>query len=151
MRAGGTTVAIPPAQTRSSPTTTSHHGTSSPDPSGSTLTGTSPPPERRHWDLAWALHSFAGLWPEAGHSDPVVVQRIAAFCDAARVAVSERPALLHTVVERTAHNAAELRRRSDAGETAYRRMVDEGHADGWERGSDHVADNLDRWVSRLEH
>ncbi len=108
-------------------------------------------PGRRHWELAWALHSFAGLWPEAGHSDPVVVQRIAAFCDAARVPASERPALLHTVVERTAHNAAELRRRSDAGDIAYRRMVDEGHADGWEQGSDHVSDNLDRWASLLQH
>src|SRR2546423_1461879 len=69
----------------------------------------------------------------------------------AAVPVPERPVLLHTVVERTAHNAAELRRRSDAGEVAYRRMVDEGHADGWQRGSEHVAANLDRWVSLLEH
>lgn len=108
-------------------------------------------PGRRHWDLAWALHSFGGLWPEAGHSDSVVVERITAFCDAARVPVSDRPALLHTVVERTAHNAAELRRRGSAGEAAYRRMVEEGHADGWERGSRHVAEKLDRWVSLLPH
>ena len=108
-------------------------------------------PGRRHWDLAWALHSFAGLWPEAGHSDDVVVARITAFCDGARVPVRERPVLLHTVVERTAHNAAEQRQRSEAGEAAYRRMVEEGHADGWEAGSRHVAENLDRWVSLIRH
>jgi hypothetical protein len=30
-------------------------------------------------------------------------------------------------------------------------MVDEGHADAWERGSDHVADSVDRWISLLDH
>ena len=88
-------------------------------------------PGRRHWDLAWALHSFAGLWPEAGHSDADVVRRIIAFCDGARVEQTERPALLRAVVERTAHNAAELVRRSESGDPAYQRMVNDGHALLW--------------------
>ena len=106
-------------------------------------------PGRRHWDLAWALHSFVGLWPEA-HTDEVVVQRIATFCAGARVSPSEHSSLLHTVVERAAHNAAELHRRSDAGDVSYRRMVDEGHADVWRAGSAHVAENLDKWLVQLD-
>jgi len=30
-------------------------------------------------------------------------------------------------------------------------MVEEGHADGWERGSQHVAEKLDQWVRLLQH
>lgn len=107
-------------------------------------------PGRRHWDLAWALHSFAGLWPEAGHSQTTVIQRIVAFCDGARIATAERPSLLRTVVERTAHMATELVRRSEAGDPAYQRMVNDGHAEGWKAGSDHVAANLDKWLLLLE-
>lgn len=107
-------------------------------------------PGRRHWDLAWALHSFGGLWPEAGRSHSVIAERIGAFCGAARVPVSARAELLHTVIERTAHHAAELRRRGEAGEDAYRRMLEDGHADGWERGSRYVEENVDRWLSLLQ-
>jgi aminoglycoside phosphotransferase (APT) family kinase protein len=107
-------------------------------------------PGRRYWDLSWALHSLVGLWPEAGLSDTDVVRRINAFCDTAAISLDERPGLLQVVVERTAHCAAELRRRSDAGEPAYRRMVEDGHADGWESGSRYVAENLDRWSYLIE-
>ena len=68
----------------------------------------------------------------------------------ARVEQTERPALLRTVVERTAHNAAELVRRSESGDPAYQRMVNDGHADVWQKGSDHVAANLDKWLPLLE-
>jgi Ser/Thr protein kinase RdoA (MazF antagonist) len=86
-------------------------------------------PGRRRWDLAWALHTFAGLWPDSGYDDREVVERVGAFSDGARVARRDRPGLLATVVERTRFAADEIRRRAARGEPAYVRLAADGHAD----------------------
>ncbi len=108
-------------------------------------------PGRRSWDLAWALHSLVGLWPDSEHDESETVARISAFCDGARVGVGQRGSLLNVVVERTGHNAREIRRRSDEGDPAYRRMLELGHAERWEQGCHHVQEHLDRWTWLIEH
>lgn len=107
-------------------------------------------PGRRVWDVAWALHSFVGLWPESERSDWETVERIAAFCDGARVPVGERELLLATVVERTQDHARLLRARATAGEPLYPRLVAEGHADRWSAGAAHVRSRLATWVRLSE-
>ncbi|MEM9651965.1 MAG: phosphotransferase [Actinomycetota bacterium] len=113
-------------------------------------------PGRRFWDLAWALHSFVGLWPadtDAADTDDRTtddtVRRIAAFCDGAEVDRAGRAELLAVVVERTADHAAMLRRRADAGDRIAASLVADGHADRWDQGAQHVAENRDRWSARL--
>ncbi len=106
-------------------------------------------PGRRSWDLAWALHSFVGLWPDSGDTPAATAERITAFCDGASVPHADRVGLLRVVVERTQHNADELRRRAAAGEPAYERLVATGHAEVWQRGSEHVASHLDLWARFL--
>jgi hypothetical protein len=105
-------------------------------------------PGRRNWDLAWALHSLVGLWPESTHGHTETCARITAFCDGARVEHRDRGRLLDAVVERTAHNASEIRRRASSGDPAYCRMLELGHAERWESGTRHVQSHLERW-SRL--
>jgi hypothetical protein len=107
-------------------------------------------PGRRLWDLAWALHSFVGLWPDSPRTHSEIADRIAAFCDGAEVGSADRPRLLEVVVERTRHSAAMLRRRADEGETRYQQLVADGHAETWEHGADHVEANRDRWAKLLE-
>ena len=106
-------------------------------------------PGRRMWDLAWALHSFVGLWPDSPLSHVVTVRRIAAFCDGAEIDHSDRPHLLDVVVERTRHHASMLRSKAQEGDADYQRLVADGHAQAWEHGSNHVAANRDRWASDL--
>ena len=106
-------------------------------------------PGRRMWDLAWALHSFVGLWPDSTLTHSDTVGRIAAFCDGAEVDITDRPHLLDVVVERTRHHAEMLRSRAHDGDALYQRMVAEGHAATWEQGSDHVAANVDGWAKAL--
>ncbi|MDJ0953207.1 MAG: aminoglycoside phosphotransferase family protein [Acidimicrobiia bacterium] len=106
-------------------------------------------PGRRMWDLAWALHSFVGLWPDSPIAHDDTVRRIAAFCDGAAIDHSDRPRLLDVVVERTRHHSLMLRSRAREGDAEYQRLVDDGHAHAWEQGSNHVAANRDRWASAL--
>ena len=106
-------------------------------------------PGRRMWDLAWALHSFVGLWPDSPHDDEELVTRILAFCEGANVEPLDRRLLLETVVERTGGHAAFLRAQAKDGAGNYRRLVDEGHADRWEQGAQFVENNLDRWSELL--
>lgn len=106
-------------------------------------------PGRRMWDLAWALHSFVGLWPDSSLTHGDTVRRIAAFCDGAEVDRAGRRQLLDVVVERTRHHAHMLRSRAREGDSRYQRLVADGHADAWEQGSDHVAANRDRWATAL--
>lgn len=107
-------------------------------------------PGRRTWDLAWALHSFVGLWPDSTMSLEQTVRRIDAFCDGAEVDHSDRPHLLDIVVERTQQHAGMLRDGAKAGDAALTRLVEDGHAETWERGSRHVAANRDRWAAGLQ-
>ena len=106
-------------------------------------------PGRRMWDLAWALHSFVGLWPESALSHEQTVRRIAAFCDGAEVDPADRPLLLDIVVERTQQHVGMLRDGAQAGDAALARLVEDGHAETWERGSRHVETNRDRWAAGL--
>ncbi len=106
-------------------------------------------PGRRAWDLAWALHSFVGLWPDSPLTHAATVRRISAFCDGAEVDHLDRPYLLDVVIERTRHHAGMLRTRAQGGEVNYQRLVDDGHADAWESGSNHVAENRERWSRAL--
>ncbi len=107
-------------------------------------------PGRRMWDLAWAVHSFIGLWPDSALTHDETVRRIAAFCDGAEVETLDRPYLLDVVIERTRHHSELLRSRARDGDPEYRRLVADGHADAWEQGSDHVAANRDRWSKALQ-
>lgn len=107
-------------------------------------------PGRRLWDLAWAVHSFVGLWPDSTLTHEQTAARIAAFCDGAHVDGTDRPALLDVVIERTGDHATMLRRRADAGDANFERMVAEGHADVWERGSAHVQTNRELWLRLLD-
>lgn len=106
-------------------------------------------PGRKMWDLAWALHSFVGLWPDSTLTNEQIASRIAAFCDGARVRSQEIPALLDVVIERTADHAAMLRRRAATGEEVFIRMVSEGHADVWENGCSFVRTQRTTWSSHL--
>lgn len=106
-------------------------------------------PGRRMWDLAWALHSFVGLWPDSPLTDCQIIGRISAFCDGAEVADRDRPELLVIVVERTRHHVAMLRDRARSGAAEYQRLVIGGHADSWEHASDYVADRRERWSQQL--
>jgi len=106
-------------------------------------------PGRRMWDLAWALHSFVGLWPDSAAPDELTVCRIAAFCDGAEVDQAARPHLLDIVVERTGQHAGMLRAGAQAGDPALARLVEDGHAERWESGSRHIAANRDRWAAAL--
>jgi tRNA A-37 threonylcarbamoyl transferase component Bud32 len=107
-------------------------------------------PGRRMWDLAWAVHSFVGLWPDSTLTDDETVRRIAAFCDGAEVDTRDRPYLLEVVIERTRHHSEFLRSKARDGNAEYRRLVADGHADAWGQGSDHVAANRDRWSGALQ-
>ncbi len=104
-------------------------------------------PGRRSWDLAWALHSFVGLWPGSMLDAETTSRHIAAFCDGAEVAVAARPRLLDVVIERTSDHAALLRRRAASGDPRSVRLVADGHAAAWEAGARHVEANKDRWSS----
>ncbi len=106
-------------------------------------------PGRRMWELAWAVHSFAGLWPDSAMSDDQAIRRIAAFCDGAEVDPADRSHLLDIVVERTRQHAVMLRDRADAGDAAFVRLVENGHAEAWESGWRHVEANRDRWAAGL--
>lgn len=107
-------------------------------------------PGRRSWDLAWALHSFVGLWPDSTLDDATIVRRIAAFCEGAEVENSDRPELLDVVAERTADHAQLLRRRAATGDRHFVQLVADGHADTWEGGALHVEANKERWCSLLK-
>ncbi|MEM9516202.1 MAG: aminoglycoside phosphotransferase family protein [Actinomycetota bacterium] len=106
-------------------------------------------PGRRRWDVAWALHSFVGLWPDAALDAATIARHIAAFCDGAEVERDGIGDLLNVVVERTGDHAASLRRRAQAGEERVVALVNDGHADRWESGAAHVAANRARWLSLL--
>jgi len=106
-------------------------------------------PGRRMWDLAWALHSFVGLWPDSPLDDAMLARHIAAFCDGAQLARSEIPKLLEVVVERTIDHAALLRRRAAEGDQHFVRLVAEGHAAAWEGGARHVEANRPVWCALL--
>lgn len=106
-------------------------------------------PGRRVWDLAWALHSFVGLWPDSTLDDTAIVRNIAAFCDGADVDEVRRPELLDVVVERATDHVELLRGRAAAGDGHFARLVADGHADVWEAGARHVAENTERWCSLL--
>jgi len=106
-------------------------------------------PGRRMWDLAWALHSFVGLWPDSTRSHPEIAERIAAFCKGADVDAHSRPELLETVIERTEQHSAFLREQAATGHPTYQRMVNVGHADRWEQGSSHVRTHAEHWISLL--
>ncbi len=107
-------------------------------------------PGRRLWDLAWALHSFVGLWPDSTLDDETTIQRVSAFCDGAEVEVASRSKLLDVVVERTMRSAEVLREKAAGGDVHYQRLVGEGHADVWEQGSHHVRANKERWSQILQ-
>lgn len=106
-------------------------------------------PGRKMWDLAWALHSFVGLWPDTTLTSEQIASRIAAFCNGAGLEGGEIPALLDVVVERTTDHAAMLRRRAGAGEEVFVLMVSEGHADVWENGCSFVRSQRRTWLSHL--
>ncbi len=106
-------------------------------------------PGRRLWDLAWAVQTFVGLWPDSALTFDETVGRIAAFCDGAEIDTTSRSHLLDVVVERTAHHSALLRSRAGEGDPTYRRLVEEGHADAWERGTEYVSDHRDSWSRAL--
>lgn len=106
-------------------------------------------PGRRHWDLAWALHSFVGMWPDQPFGDGAIPERIHAFCDGAEVERGETSALLEVVVERASHHAALLRRRAADGHPPYVRLVADGHADRWEHGAHFVDVNRSSWCRLL--
>jgi len=107
-------------------------------------------PGRRLWDLAWALHSFVGLWPDSPLDDATIVRHIGAFCEGAEVDDAERPALLDVVVERTSDHAELLRCRAATGESKFVRLVADGHADVWEGGARHVETRKALWCTLLE-
>ncbi len=107
-------------------------------------------PGRRFWDLAWALHSFVGLWPESELSDDQTARRIGAFCGGARVAKQDRGQLIDVVIERTLDHTSMLQAKASNGDVAYVHLVEEGHADRWRQASDHVARNRDRWLHLLD-
>ena len=106
-------------------------------------------PGRRMWDLAWALHSFVGLWPDSKLDDATIVRHIAAFCDGAEVDGAARPELLDVVVERTTDHVELLRRRAAVGDGHFVQLVADGHADAWEAGARHVEESKERWCSLL--
>lgn len=107
-------------------------------------------PGRRSWDLAWALHTFVGLWPDSTLTDTEIARRIVVFCDGANVDPANRQQLLDVVVERTQHHADILRDRARQGDAEYQRLVADGHADSWAHSSNHVATNQDRWSRLLQ-
>lgn len=104
-------------------------------------------PGRRFWDIAWALHSFVGLWPDSLLDDATLARHIAAFCDGAQIERNEIPELLDVVVERTSHHAGLLRRRAADGAERFVSLVADGHADVWEAGSRHVESNKNKWFA----
>ncbi len=106
-------------------------------------------PGRRMWDLAWAAHSFVGLWPDSTLTHDETVRRIAAFCDGAEVETLDRPHLLDVVIERTRHHSELLRSKARDGNAEYQRLVAAGHADAWGQASDYVSVNCDRWSKAL--
>lgn len=106
-------------------------------------------PGRKMWDLAWALHSFVGLWPDSTLTNEQIASRIAAFCDGAHVHSDEIPDLLDVVIARTSDHAAMLRRRAAAGEEVFIRLVSDGHAEVWENGCAFVRDQRTTWLSHL--
>ncbi|MEM9202591.1 MAG: aminoglycoside phosphotransferase family protein [Actinomycetota bacterium] len=106
-------------------------------------------PGRRFWDLAWALHSFVGMWPDPPFGEANIPDRIQAFCDGAEVGRGEIPALLDVVVERTSDHAEMLRRRAAEGDRHYVHLVDDGHADRWDQGARYVGVNKSRWHELL--
>lgn len=106
-------------------------------------------PGRRFWDLSWALHTFVGLWPESELDDSTIAAHIDAFCDGAEVDLGERPALLDVVVERTRDHAEMLRRRAADGDRRFAALVEDGHAERWEQGAQHVEAHRERWCSHL--
>ena len=108
-------------------------------------------PGRRVWDLAWAVHSFVGLWPESELDDATVVQHIAAFCDGAEVGHGARPELLDVVVERTRDHAELLRRGASVGVHHFAQLVADGHADRWEGAAQHVEARKELWCSLLHN
>lgn len=107
-------------------------------------------PGRRVWDLAWALHTFAGLWPDASLAADETARRITAFCDGAEVAHRDRPHLLDVVVERTQHHAPLLRTKAQHGDPVYQRLGSEGHLEVWEQASAHVEANVERWSKLMQ-
>ncbi len=106
-------------------------------------------PGRRVWDVAWALHSFVGLWPDSTLDDTTVARHIGAFCDGADIGGDGMRELFDVVVERTGLHADMLRRRAEAGDDRYRTLVTDGHADRWESGSVYVERNRARWLRLL--
>lgn len=106
-------------------------------------------PGRRHWDLAWSMHSLVGLWEGTSSDSTATVERVHAFCDGARIERVERPAVLATVVERIEHLLSQMRTRAAAGDEVWQRQINEGHLEVWEAGRTHVGANLERWTAQL--
>lgn len=104
-------------------------------------------PSSRLWDLAYAAHSFAGLWEGAEPHDAGV--RLRAVVDGYGADAALRQALPETLVSRVRAMYELLRAARATGHQPWARMYDDGHGPHWKATAEYAARHVDVWHSAL--
>jgi hypothetical protein len=101
-------------------------------------------PGSRLWDLAWAALTWVPLWNDEDEAHqgrqvaPNQSQRLRLLCDA--YGLADRKEVLSTVHARVLSTSQWLEDGAARGEPVFRRLVDEGHADGYRRAAHYIED-----------
>jgi Phosphotransferase enzyme family len=101
-------------------------------------------PGSRLWDFAWAAHTWVPLWDEHDAAlqgwqvVPDRPRRLRLLCDV--YGLSNREAVPSTIHERVLSTAQWLEDGASRGEQVFRRLVGEGHADGYRRAAHYIED-----------
>lgn len=88
-------------------------------------------PGTRLWDLAYALHGFVPLSPEAGLEDGAVAERLASLVDGYGLGGPERRRLPALVARRTWSMHELLADGHRRGRQPWARLWEEGHGEAW--------------------
>ena len=101
-------------------------------------------PGRRYWDLAWAFHTLAGMWPDVPDGD--VAARFEACCTGYGIPPDDWEELLLLIVQRTEWEADRITLGAERGEAAFVALARDGHAAVWSKASEHVAARHGTWL-----
>lgn len=100
---------------------------------------------RIEWELAYVLHTFVPMWPDADLSDEETVRRIALFADAYGLSKSGLREAIDLVPARCRTMGESNRLRAAMGDAPFVEAVAQGIDVHWLSGADHVDKRLPAW------
>lgn len=100
---------------------------------------------RIEWEIAYVLHTFVPMWPDAGLSDEETVRRIALFADGYGLSKSALRKAIDLVPARCRAMGESNRVRAAMGDAPFVEAVAKGIDVHWLSSADHVAARLPAW------